>query len=112
MHHELAFPIPTCCKQSRHLCQTLGVKPGRGSFDFSQGACEGNCQRELGFSQRFSAGNTVLDPKSCTTTYIHGTNIKPYLGNAILKTSMMANDTVTKTLQNHFRQKFSGFIDF
>jgi hypothetical protein len=29
-----------------------------------------------------------------------------------LKTSMMANDTVTKTLQNHFRQKFSGFIDF
>jgi hypothetical protein len=62
MHHELAFQIPTCCKQSRHLCQTLGVKPGRGSFDFSQGACEGNCQRELGFSQGFSAGNRVLNP--------------------------------------------------
>lgn len=68
MHHELAFQLPTCHKQSRHLCP-LGVKPGHSSFDFSQGACEGNCQRELGFSQGFSAGYRVLNPKSFTTAY-------------------------------------------
>jgi hypothetical protein len=29
--------------------------------------------------------------------------MKPYLGNAILKTSMMANNTVPKTLQNQLK---------